>query len=121
MSILGAHSAHAGVDGTVAVLNLLGRFESGAESAVDCEIGLCSDQLAKGHELMKADVIRFNSVGPHRLEARRTLIAIAEAIAVVVGRNKVPSGPLEHLEPCLFEEPNHSRVNPTPDFPFMSI
>jgi len=29
---------------------------------------------------MKADVVRFNSVGPHRLEARRALIAITEAI-----------------------------------------
>src|ERR1700677_1666623 len=61
---------------------------------------------------MNTDVVGLYPVGPHRLQARGTNIAIAETIAVVVGRDKVPAGPLEHLEACLLEEANHTRVKP---------
>jgi len=46
-AVLRAHFAHAGVDGAIAVFNLLGRLARRSESAVNRQIGLGSDQPAE--------------------------------------------------------------------------
>ncbi len=110
MAVLRAHFAHARVDGTIAVFHFLGRLARSTESAVDRQIGLGSDQPAEGDEFMNADVVRLHPVGPHRLQTRRALIPIAKAVVPVVGGDEVAARPLDHLETCFLEEPDHPGV-----------
>jgi hypothetical protein len=109
-AVLRAHFAHARLHRAVAVFHFLGRLARRAKSAVDRQIGLGSGQPAEGHEVMQAHVVRLHPIGPHHLQARRALVAIANTVAPVVGGDEVAAGPLEHLEALLFEEPDHPGV-----------
>src|ERR1019366_1677388 len=100
-AVLRAHSAHAGVYGAVAVLNLLGRLARRSVSAVDRQIGLRSHQPVEGDEVMQAYVVRL-------VATRRALVTIAKTVAPVVSGDKVAAGPLEHFEAFLFEEADHA-------------
>src|ERR1039457_948766 len=102
-AVLRAHSAHAGVDGAIAVFNFLGRLARRSESAVDRQIGLGSDQSVEGDEVMQAHVVRL-------VPARRALVTIAKTVAPVVSGDKVAAGPLEHFEAFFFEEADHAGV-----------
>ena len=109
-AVLRAHFAHARLHRAIAVFHFFSRLAGRAKSAVDGQIGLGSGQPAEGHEFMKAHVVRLHPIGPHHLQARRALIAIANTVSPVVSGDEVAAGPLEHLETLFLEEPDHPGV-----------
>lgn len=63
------------------------------------EVGFGSDEPAERDEIVEADIVGLDPVGPHGLWARRALVAIAGAVAPVVGRDEVAPGHLNILKP----------------------
>ncbi len=76
-----------------------------AQAAVERDVGFGAENPAEGHELVQPEVIVFDA-GPGRVLARRTAVAVADAIFPVVAADEVAARPaidrriqlLQHLQ-----------------------
>ena len=92
MAVLGPQLAHGRVGRTVGVLDLFdGRFRI-AQPAVDGDVRLGLQVAAKDHELVQAEVVVLDAV-PGRVLARRTAVAVADAVRPVIAADEVSTRP----------------------------
>ena len=75
----------------VAILQPVARLAQVAVAAVDHEEGLRFQQTAEADELVSAEVVALQRV-PGEVEARRTLVAGADAVAPAVAGDEVAAG-----------------------------
>ena len=92
LAVLRAEGTHGRRPGAVDILDFVSRSGHIAETAVDGNIGLGSNQAAQRHEFVNPDVVRLDPL-PRRVLPRRPPVTIAEAVPPVVPADEVPAGP----------------------------
>ena len=92
VAVLDAPAAADGVSAAVGVLDPLRRRVGVAEAGVGRDHWLGVDQTAKGDELIRAEVVVLDP-GPRRVLARRTPVAVPDAVAPVVAADEITARP----------------------------
>ena len=93
-AVLAAQAGHGGVFGGIAVLDPLLGFGPGAGAEVGADVGLGAEHLDVVEELVGAEAVAFDGA-PGHFEARRALVARADAVAPVVVGGEVAAGPAQ--------------------------
>ncbi len=91
-AVFDAPAAPQGLRRPVAVLELRGGGVGVAKPRVHRDPGLGLDQPAEAHELVHAEIVVLDA-GPGRIRARRTAIAVADAVAPVVAADEIAARP----------------------------
>ena len=84
--------APAAVAGAGRVFHLVGGIPRAAEPGVHRNVGFGANLGAKAHELIQPEIVVLDRV-PGAFPARRTLVALANAVFPVVAGHEVAAGP----------------------------
>ena len=93
-AVLFAQARHGGVFGGVAVLHPLLRLGPGAGAEIRADVRLGAEHLGVIQELVRAEAIAFDGA-PRHFEARRPLVARADAVPPVVIGREIAAGPAQ--------------------------
>ena len=109
VAVGGAPFSHRRGDGAVGVLDQLARGPGVAEAGIDGDVRIDAEQAAEREELIGAHVVGLHGV-PDRIEDRRPLVDVADAVAPLVGGDEVAAGKAKDAEAQLLERGNDLRA-----------
>jgi hypothetical protein len=102
MAIRGAPFAHGRGGRAIGVFNQFARGPGISEACIDGDVGIDAQQAAEREEFIGANIVRLHGV-PDRIEDRRALIDVANAIAPLVRGDEIAAWKAEDAEAQLLE------------------